>query len=154
MLSRPGPLPSGSGWAFEVKWDGFRAVISTEDGLRIRSRRGWDMTPALPELAGMPSGLVLDGELVAWRGREPYFPLVGRRILNGDTSIRLTYMVFDVLGIDGTSLIERSYDERRSILEQLDLQGPHWNVTRHSTMARRSIRACANSVSRASSPST
>lgn len=39
MVSRPGPLPSGSGWSFEVKWDGFRAVISTEGGLRIRSRR-------------------------------------------------------------------------------------------------------------------
>jgi bifunctional non-homologous end joining protein LigD len=87
------------------------------------------MTPALPELSGMPSGLVLDGELVAWRGSEPYFPLVGRRILNGDTSIRLTYMIFDLLGIDGTSLVERPYAERRSVLEQLDLQGPYWNVT-------------------------
>jgi bifunctional non-homologous end joining protein LigD len=87
------------------------------------------MTPALRELSGMPSGLVLDGELVAWRGREPYFPLVGRRILNGDTSIRLNYMIFDLLGIDGTSLVERSYEERRSMLEQLDLQGPYWNVT-------------------------
>jgi bifunctional non-homologous end joining protein LigD len=34
MLSRPGPLPSGSGWSYEVKWDGFRAIVSTEDGLR------------------------------------------------------------------------------------------------------------------------
>ena len=63
MLSRPGPLPSAQG-DLEVEWDGFRAVVSTKRGLRIRSRRGWDMTPALPELAGMPSGLVLDGELV------------------------------------------------------------------------------------------
>ena len=78
MVSRPGPLPSGPGWTFEVKWDGFRAVISTERGLCVRSRRGW-------------------GELVAWRGSEPYFRLVGRRILNGDTSIRLAYMIFDLL---------------------------------------------------------
>jgi ATP-dependent DNA ligase len=70
------------------------------------------MTPALHELRGMPSGFVLDGELVAWRGREPYFPLVGRRILNGDTSVRLTYMIFDLLGVDGTSLLERPYKER------------------------------------------
>jgi hypothetical protein len=40
MLSRPGPLPSGSGWSYEVKWDGFRAIVSTEDGFRVRSRRG------------------------------------------------------------------------------------------------------------------
>jgi bifunctional non-homologous end joining protein LigD len=32
MLSRPGPLPSGSGWSFELKWDGFGAIVSTEDG--------------------------------------------------------------------------------------------------------------------------
>jgi ATP-dependent DNA ligase len=49
MLSRPGPLPSGSGWSLEVKWDGFRAIVSTEDELRVRSRRGWNMTPVLPD---------------------------------------------------------------------------------------------------------
>jgi bifunctional non-homologous end joining protein LigD len=75
MLSRPGPLPSGSGWSFELKWDGFRALVSTEDGLRVRSGRGWDMTDAVPELAELPPGLVLDGELVAWRDGCSYFPL-------------------------------------------------------------------------------
>ena len=129
MRSRPGALPVGGGWSFEPKYDGFRAVISTEKAIRVRSRRGWEMGSLVPELEGLPTGLVLDGELVAWRGSEPYFPLVGRRILNGDTSIGLTYMVFDLLGIDGTSLVERPYEERRSLLEQLDLQGPYWNVT-------------------------
>ena len=33
MLSRPGPLPSGLGWSYELKWDGFRAIVSTEDAL-------------------------------------------------------------------------------------------------------------------------
>jgi bifunctional non-homologous end joining protein LigD len=98
MLSRPAALPSGSDWLFEVKWDGFRALVSTEEGLRVRSRRGWTMTELLPELAALPPGLVLDGELVAWRDGQSYFPLVCRRILNADTSIRLTYMVFDLLG--------------------------------------------------------
>ena len=65
MLSSPGRLPVDSGWSYEVKWDGFRAVVSTEDGLRVRSRRGWRMTSRLPELEGLPKGLVLDGELVA-----------------------------------------------------------------------------------------
>ena len=62
MLSRPGPLPCGTGWSFELKWDGFRALVSTEDGLRVRSRRGWNMTEVLPELRGLPPGLVFDGE--------------------------------------------------------------------------------------------
>jgi hypothetical protein len=45
MLARRGELPAGEGWAYVGR---FRAVVSTEDGLRVRSRRGWDMTgPAL-----------------------------------------------------------------------------------------------------------
>ena len=74
MLSHPAPLPSGAGWSFELKWDGFRAIVSTEDELQVRSRRGWNMTPVLPELRSLPAGLLLDGELVAWKGNEPYFP--------------------------------------------------------------------------------
>jgi ATP-dependent DNA ligase len=38
MLSRPGPLPTGPGWSFELKWDGFRALVSTEDGMHLRER--------------------------------------------------------------------------------------------------------------------
>jgi ATP-dependent DNA ligase len=36
--------PTGGDFAYEVKWDGFRAIVSTEGSLRVRSRRGWDMT--------------------------------------------------------------------------------------------------------------
>jgi bifunctional non-homologous end joining protein LigD len=67
MLARPGSVPDGA-YAYEVKWDGFRAIASTSDGLRVRSRRGWNMTPLLPELAHLPPRLVLDCELVAWGG--------------------------------------------------------------------------------------
>ena len=42
MLSRPTELPLGSGFAYEVKFDGFRAIAATIDGLRVRSRRGWN----------------------------------------------------------------------------------------------------------------
>jgi len=37
MLARAGELPIGDGWAYEVKWDGFRAIVSTEGGLRVRA---------------------------------------------------------------------------------------------------------------------
>ena len=37
MLSRPGSLPTGQGWSYELKWGGFRALVSTEDELRVRS---------------------------------------------------------------------------------------------------------------------
>ena len=128
MLSRPGPLPSGSGWSFELKWDGFRAIVSTEDDLRVRSRRGWNMTTALPELRGLPCGLVLDGELVAWKGSEPYFPHICRRVLNWDMTIPLTFIVFDLLTLDGTDVTERPYSERRELLEGLDLNSPWWRT--------------------------
>ena len=127
MLSRPG-LPSGSGWSFELKWDGFRAIVSTEDQLRVRSRRGWNMTTALPELRGLPGGLVLDGELVAWKGSEPYFPHVCRRVLNWDMSIPLTFVVFDLLRLEGTDVTERPYSERRRLLEGLDLNSSWWRT--------------------------
>ena len=80
MLARSGSLPTGSGWSFELKWDGFRALVSTEDGLRVRSRRAFNMAPTVPELRRLPDGLVLDGELVAWKGRKPYFPNFCRRV--------------------------------------------------------------------------
>ena len=77
MLSRSAPLPLGSAWSYELKWDGFRALVSTEEGLLVRSRRGWDMTALLPELREIPQCLLLDGELVAWCDSAPYFPDVG-----------------------------------------------------------------------------
>ena len=128
MLSRPGPLPSGSGWSFELKWDGFRALVSTEGEFRVRSRRGWNMTTVLPELRSLPTGLVLDGELVAWKGSEPYFPLMCRRVLNRDMSIAMTYIVFDLLRVDGTDVSDRPYSERRKLLESLDLNSSWWRT--------------------------
>ena len=126
MLARPGPLPTGPAWSFELKWDGFRALVSTEDGLRVRSRRGWDMTPILPELQKLPDGLVLDGELVAWMGKEPWFPNLRRRMLNNDLSVPVTFVAFDVLSLDGTDLTKRPYEERRDLLASLGLDGPGW----------------------------
>jgi bifunctional non-homologous end joining protein LigD len=122
-----GLAPLGSGYSYEVKWDGFRAIVSTEDGLRVRSRRGWDMTTLLPELAKLPSGLVLDGDLMApdEDGR-PSFPRLSPRILHGRPGIHVTLVVFDVLRVEGMSTMENSYQERRRLLEELDLQGAHW----------------------------
>jgi bifunctional non-homologous end joining protein LigD len=129
MLSRPGALPAGNGWSYEVKWDGFRAIVSTEDGLRVRSRRGWNMTAALPELRDLPEGLLLDGELVAWRDGEPFFPLVCRRLLMGDRSVALTFIAFDVIAIAGEDLTQMPHRDRRSRLERLGLSGPAWAIS-------------------------
>jgi hypothetical protein len=58
MLARSGPLPTRGDFSYEVKWDGFRAIVSTESGLRLRSRRGWDMTERVSSHPGE-----------AWRAR-------------------------------------------------------------------------------------
>jgi bifunctional non-homologous end joining protein LigD len=93
----------------------------------VRSRRGWNMTPAVPELRGLPEGLVLDGELVAWnRHGEPHFPDICRRVLFRDRSVALTFMVFDVLRVDGESVMEKPFAGRRKLLERLRLNGPAW----------------------------
>ena len=129
MLSRTGEIPSGAGWSFEVKWDGFRALVSTENGLKVRSRRGWNMTAAVPELAELPAGPVLDGELVAFNDDgDPHFPLLSRRVLHGDRGIPVRLMVFDVLAIDGDSLLTHTYAQRRARLEALELEGAAWST--------------------------
>ena len=54
MLAKPGPLPSGHGWAFEPKWDSFRAIIRSGDQYCVRSRRGRLMTPTALILFDLP----------------------------------------------------------------------------------------------------
>jgi bifunctional non-homologous end joining protein LigD len=124
MLTRPAQFPLGSGYAFEVKWDGFRAIVSMVDGLIVRSRRGWDMTHSVPELERLPAGLILDGELIALGDDGlPSFPRLAERVLHGRNGIEVTYMIFDVLACDGHSVMENTYAERRGVLEELDLYG-------------------------------
>jgi bifunctional non-homologous end joining protein LigD len=80
----------------------FPAIVATEDGVQVRSRRGWSMTELVPELDGLPRGLVLDGELVAFGddGR-PTFPLLSRRMLMRRTLIPVALMIVDVLRVEG-----------------------------------------------------
>jgi bifunctional non-homologous end joining protein LigD len=127
MLTRAAELPLGPDYAYEVKWDGFRAVVSTVAGLRVRSRRGWDMTERLPELARLPDGLILDGELVALgEDGRPSFPRLGNRVLHGRDGIAVTYVIFDVLAYDGETTMALPYSERRALLERLELNGGGW----------------------------
>jgi ATP-dependent DNA ligase len=75
MLARSGPLPTGGGWRFEPKLDGFRCLTCTHGGrVRVRSHRGWDMTTLVPELAELPADVQLDGELIAWATRTTRLP--------------------------------------------------------------------------------
>src|SRR3954454_9207580 len=72
MLARSGPLPPDDGWAFEIKWDGVRAIGYADGGrLRLASRQGRDITPRYPELRELGRVIgareaVLDGEVIAF----------------------------------------------------------------------------------------
>lgn len=114
---------------FEAKWDGFRAQLSVEDGtLRVRSRRDRDLTAAFPECAvatALPSGTMLDGELVVLRGGRPDFEAMLRRgqAKSENTARRLaatlpaSFVAFDLLYDAGESLLELPLSARRERLE-------------------------------------
>lgn len=124
MLARSGRLPTRGAWAYEVKWDGFRAIVSTEGPLRVRSRRGWDMAPHLGFLEELPVRAVLDGELVAFGGDgKPDFPSLCERMLHRHAEIPLTFLIFDLLSVDGRDLRRRPYRQRRRILQTYKHRG-------------------------------
>lgn len=145
MLATLGTLPTKDrGWAYEFKWDGIRAVTYVDGGrVRALTRNGNDVSEVYPELRGLgqqlgATSVVLDGELVAMddAGRPSFSKLQNRMQVRGAAQVRraaaatpVHYLIFDVLYLDGRPLINESYDERRSILESLALDGPHWVVT-------------------------
>ena len=111
MLARPGAFPAGAGWRFEPKLDGYRCLVCTHGGFRARSRRGWNMSPLLPELAyALPANVQLDGEIVAYddTGR-PDFHRLSERMLHRRKGISVTYLVFDVLAFEGESTTREPY---------------------------------------------
>ncbi|HEV7207421.1 MAG TPA: non-homologous end-joining DNA ligase [Mycobacteriales bacterium] len=142
MLASAGPLPTDDeNWSFEVKWDGVRALVAVDGGrLTVTSRNGNDVTGSYPELRGLGLQLgsrqvLLDGELVAFAadGRTDFGALQARMHVGkpGAALLRSTpvqLLLFDLLHLSGTSLLGRSYDERRAALEGLALAGPHWQV--------------------------
>jgi bifunctional non-homologous end joining protein LigD len=125
MLLKPATFPLGSGYSYELKWDGFRAIVSTEESLRVRTRRGREIAPQLPELEALPPGLVLDGELVAFdNDGRPSFAAISDRLLHRRSRASVTFVAFDVLVRDGATLLERPFVERRAVLEDLELARP------------------------------
>lgn len=141
MLARPGTMPRDEEhWAFEVKWDGVRAIVSvTAEGLRLRSRNGKEITPRYPELQPLaehlPDGTILDAEVTApdEEGRPSFAALQGRMHLTRDDEIErrarlspVSLQIFDLLYLGGEPLLDLPYTERRARLEELGLEGTTW----------------------------
>ncbi|MGZ4145687.1 MAG: non-homologous end-joining DNA ligase [Actinomycetota bacterium] len=132
MLATGGGKPFDSkDWVFEPKWDGVRTLAWIDgETLKLRSRRKRDVGALYPELAGMPqqlSGLngLIDGEIVALdpTGRPSFEAIQQRFTLSKPTQRALsqypvTFIAFDLLWLDGESLLERPLEERRTLLEK------------------------------------
>jgi bifunctional non-homologous end joining protein LigD len=87
------------------------------------------MAPLVPALAALPVAATFDGEIVAFgEDGAPDFPLLCERMLMRRYSIQVTYMIFDVLSIEGEDLTRAPYSERRAQLEALNLNGVHWQT--------------------------
>lgn len=132
MLATKWPHPfDDDDWWFEVKWDGYRAIVGSSDGaIRARSRRGLDLLGPFPELASLdiPDGVVVDGEITAFdQDGLPSFSLLQRRSgfagRGTDADVGVNLVVFDVL-FRGEDLTSLPYEGRRSILDDLELASP------------------------------
>ncbi len=149
--------PEDGSWAYEMKWDGVRAVLYADgERLKAMSRNDIDMIGSYPELvelaAALPAGTVLDGEIVALdRSGRPSFEQLQARMHVGDAqraerlaeTAPVTFMAFDLLRLEGRSTLALPYTERRSLLEGLAIDGRHWKTPPHWTEDGASILAAA-----------
>jgi len=148
MLATPGTLPPPAAdhrWAYETKQDGQRAVVYLPgDGtVVLRARSGQDITAAYPELHPLATALggrpaVLDGEVLALdeHGRASFQLLQSRmglahapgRAARRAAVVPVHLVLFDVMHLDGRSLIRLPYTARRETLLSLGLEGPAWST--------------------------
>ncbi|MDP9092657.1 MAG: non-homologous end-joining DNA ligase [Actinomycetota bacterium] len=146
MLATLGELPdpeNDAEWAFEMKWDGVRALARIEGGrVKLISRSDRDMSVAYPELRALGESvgstqLLLDGEIVSFDddGQPSFARLQKRMHVSAATEARklataepVVYLIFDVLHHDGRSLLAESCSARRALLDELDLNGAAWQT--------------------------
>jgi ATP-dependent DNA ligase len=123
-------LPAGDQWAYEQKYDGFRAIVFVDgDDVVVQSRAGKPLGRYFPELSFAPGRYVIDGEIVidaaVADGRQDFGALQQRihpaesRInrLAAETPAR--FIAFDLLALDDDSWLERPFSERRAALERV-----------------------------------
>ncbi len=124
MLSTEGSVDrlKKTQWAFEGKWDGYRVLVEANHGkLCVRSRRGREVTAEYPQFKALAADLadhhvILDGEAVALDDTGvPSFS----EMQNRKRSTRVEFWAFDILQLDGRSLLRAKYSDRRRLLEAL-----------------------------------
>src|SRR5438105_6399295 len=131
MLSHAAPrLPSGEGWQFEPKWDGFRTLVFRDgDEILLQSRDEKPMNRYFPELlaplaAALPARCVLDGEIVIVGKAGLDFEALLLRIHPAETRVKLlaeqtpaSFVAWDLLAVGDEDLRARPLAERRGRLQ-------------------------------------
>ncbi|MFD2794552.1 ATP-dependent DNA ligase [Promicromonospora vindobonensis] len=130
QIPHAGALPGGC--RFELKWDGFRMVITRDQhGANLWSRRGTNLSRTFPEIASacldqLGPGSVFDGEVVIWSAGRLDFGALQTRMGRSPRSAAAhaashpaSYAAFDLLAHNGRDVRNRPFDERRGLLEQL-----------------------------------
>ncbi|MBA2349465.1 MAG: DNA ligase D [Solirubrobacterales bacterium] len=148
MLATAGELPPDvdADWAYEIKWDGIRAIAVSEPGrLKLFTRNQHEVAARYPELRAFNRALshhraILDGEVVAFGpdGRPSFSALQSRMHLDNEGAARrlakaapVSYLLFDLLWLDGHDLTHLPYADRRSLLRDLIADAPRWSVPDH-----------------------
>jgi ATP-dependent DNA ligase len=129
-------LPSGDGWRYEPKWDGFRTIVFRDgDDVQLQSRNGKPMNryfpEVIPDVLALPGErLVLDGELIVVVDGIQEFDLLGQRIHPAKSRVEMlakeypaAFVAFDLLADGDEVLLDLPYEERRARLEQA-IEGP------------------------------
>lgn len=127
MLARPvAELPSGTNWTYELKLDGYRALVLKRRGVvTLFSRRGNNLSDNYPTITRafsfLPDDTMVDGELVVLddEGRPTFSALHKSRF----TPDALHFYVFDVLAYQGRDVRKLPLVERRELLEEYVLKG-------------------------------
>lgn len=143
MLAVPSEMPADeSRFGFEYKWDGIRALYFFNGSTwKLETRNLLEVTGSYPELDGLAAGLgvasvVLDGEVVTLDddGRPSFgrlqhrLGLTEKRARARASQTPVTYMIFDVLYVEGLSVTGMAYEARREVLEGLGLEGRAWRT--------------------------
>ncbi|CAN5163707.1 hypothetical protein BH24ACT1_BH24ACT1_10350 [soil metagenome] len=132
--------PQPNAYLLEPKLDGQRVMAIVEKGqVTLTNRRGGEIT-AYPELSALAGALpdqaaVLDGEVVTFdaHGRTSFQRLQRRMHVTRPSAglvaeCPVTFVAFDVLWLNGEAMVERTQEERRIVLENLNLTGPSWRT--------------------------
>jgi bifunctional non-homologous end joining protein LigD len=158
MRARPGRLPrDDGGWGYEIEWAGLRTIAySTPGELRLRDAELEDVSSRFPEVRRLNRQLgslsaVLDGAIVLLdeRGIPDPERLRARLELRSDSAIRhakaepVSFQIFDLLYLDGSSLLDLAYEERRRFLDELGLDGAAWRTPAYHRGDGKSFRASA-----------